>query len=117
MRFLPILLLVASASPALACPENARCVTEAALRTEVSASRRPVSLRIEQAPDDDQWNLRSEPRKHLDAAVFTPASGRRVIMDHLPGYRAESMSIVVAPVVIRSRAFKTIAAVGVIIDF
>ncbi|MEJ7603478.1 MAG: hypothetical protein WKG01_36670 [Kofleriaceae bacterium] len=45
------------------------------------------------------------------------AAGRRVIMAKLPGYRDESVSIVVAPVVIRSRAFKTIAAVGVIIDF
>lgn len=125
-----LVIVVASASVALACPRGARCVAAAPQRIEVAQARRvetsdvksqPMALRADKprrVPERAQWDLRELPAKHEAGMPRLSQVVRAKIAAHLPTYRAATgVSFSVAPVVVSSEAFESTPTLGIVGGF
>ena len=117
MRLFVALPLVATMTPALACPPGARCVTDAQERSEVPQPRRALSLQIEKDVERNPWRLEVAPVRV--AATDMPWIWRVLreeVEAAMPTYRDHSLTMSLSPVVI-SGQFDTVPGVGVAGDF
>lgn len=107
--------MLVTASPALACPPGARCITNVPQRDEVTSPKQPraISLRIDGAPDRPPWRFRVATKKSEPARLPRMWDQIRRVADRMPGYRSESVKFGLSPVVVISKAFETLPCVGV----
>ena len=118
MRVLGLLVVVAAtAQPALACPPGARCVTDAPPALEVAAPKRPVSLRVEHVATPSPWNLEQAPVRAPESDMpWIWQVLRREVMSAMPRYRDRDLTFTLSPVVVTG-SFDTVPAVGIAGDF
>jgi hypothetical protein len=117
MRSVVVLLVIAAAQPALACPPNARCVIEAPPTSEVAAPKRPVSLRITSVADAQPWKLDEAPaRESVTELPWIWVALRREVIGAMPRYRNADLTFTLSPVVV-SGSFDTVPGVGIAGDF
>ena len=117
-HFIALAVVLVTASPALACPTGARCISDAPRYAEVAAPKRPISLRIATAPAPDVWRLRDA--SDDDDTDNTPKFWRALrteVVDRLPAYRDGNLSVAPSPVVVISKSFDTVPGVGISGDF
>jgi hypothetical protein len=115
------LLLLATAPPVFACPVGTLCAAVDAPRIEVAAPAppppRPLSLRIERAPERPPWDLRAPPP--ADTANEMPWIWqvlRREVHARMPRYDDDAVTVVLSPVVVAG-TFDTVPGVGIAGDF
>lgn len=120
MRLFVVLAAVATAgprSPALACPQGARCIREApSADEELPAPKRPVSLRIDHVAEPVPWTFDAPPKPSGEEMPWLWQVLRRGVYDQLPRYRDESLTFVLSPVVVTG-SFDTVPGVGIAGDF
>ena len=139
MRSYLIIVALAAAPPAQACPTGALCAAanpgSAGVRSSADALHRSIdtaareeapaapkrtqriSLRIDRVPDRDPWNLdEPPPAVEVDAMPWIWQQLRRSVYDRMPRYRDDSMSFVLSPVVVAG-SFDTVPGVGIAGDF
>ena len=117
MRLFVAFALLASATPASACPPGARCVIDAPATSEVAAPRRPVSLKIEHDVERLPWRLDEAPVHETQTDMpWIWQVLRREVEAAMPTYRDSSLTMSLSPVVI-SGSFDTVPGVGVAGDF
>lgn len=117
MRLFVALAVVATTTPALACPPGARCVTDAQERSEVAQPRRVLSLQIAHDIERNPWRLEVAPVRV--AATDMPWIWRvlrQEVANAMPTYRDHSLTMSLSPVVI-SGSFDTVPGLGIAGDF
>lgn len=117
MRPLVLVVLLATASPTLACPPRARCVTDAPPVVEVSGPTRPVSLRLEHVAPQPPWKLEQAPVRAPESDMpWIWQVLREEVMSAMPRYRDRDLTFVLSPVVVTG-SFDTVPGVGIAGDF
>lgn len=122
----PLLLLglAVAHTAASACPRGALCITADASPSEIAApapAPRSVSLRVAlRAPADPLPALRFDRGRHAtvrEAGMpWVWAALRARVYEQLPTQRSASLTVTVAPVVVKGQ-YDTIPGVGVAGDF
>jgi hypothetical protein len=122
--FIVISIVLAAASPALACPRGARCDATVPLRAEraqparrelAAPTARSISLSVDRAhraPDRSAWTMRDLPVKSRSRTLVWRAIRTKVV-ENLPTYRAKGMSVSLSPVVVVSDSFDSAPCIGV----
>ena len=118
MRSYLVVLVLAAAPPVSACPIGALCATIVdAPRDEVGAPQRPISLRIERAPERPPWDLRTPPPAATDDDMpWIWRVLRTQVYARMPQYRDEALTFVLSPVVVAG-TFDTVPGIGIAGDF
>ena len=113
-----ILLALATASPAVACPQGALCAAlDDAPREEAPAPKRTLSLRVDAIADRAPWRLdAAAPHSTADEMPWIWQVLRREVMGRMPRYRDDSFTFVLSPVVVAG-SFDTVPGVGLAGDF
>ena len=136
MRSYLVLLALATAPPALACPTGALCAAASpgsagarsgadaprrlidAPREEARAPKRTLSLRVEAVAERAPWRLdEAPPKPTTDEMPWIWQVLRREVYERMPRYRGDDeLTFVLSPVVVTG-SFDTVPGVGVAGDF
>src|SRR5687768_13933645 len=119
MRSYLIIVALATAAPAAACPTGALCAAVDAPRDEARAApKRPAPLRlhVKAPPTRDPWKLDEAPAETKKKRPSIWNALRRKAYERMPHYRDNTLSVVVAPVVVSSTD-DTVPGLGLAGDF
>ncbi len=117
---LTIVVALATARTALACPPGARCVVATPQISEVSGPtppKKPVSLRVAHVVEREPWTFEAPPPAADTETPWIWQALRTHVADRMPRYRgADNFTFVASPVVVAG-AFDTVPGVGIAGDF